>query len=80
MKSMLTSSRASAKSDWRRISPDSGMGESTSAPGVLLFTPKGRPTPLSRTSRKIWVSKVNGVESKGTAWCPGTSVSERAMV
>ena len=51
----VRSSRARAKSDWRRSSPTSvpsvvGRGEETSP--VLLFRP-GKPTPLSRTSRKI---------------------------
>lgn len=74
-----TWSRERAKSDCSRISFDSGIGESTSAPSVL-FTPKGTPTPLRRTSRKTCVSNVKGVVSKGTAWWPGTSVSERAIV
>ena len=62
-KQAVRSSRASAKSDWRRISPVSlplvsGRGEATSP--VLLSVP-GKPTPLSNTSRNTWVSKVKGV-------------------
>ena len=62
-KHAVRESRASAKSDWRRISPVSlplvvGSGEATSP--VLLAVP-GKPTPLRSTSRKTWVSKVKGV-------------------
>lgn len=35
---------------------------------------------MRRVSRKNWVSKSNGVVSKGTASCPGMIVSERATV
>ena len=94
--SRLTISRASRKSEFRRISPACGSGEFTSAPSVLL-TPNGTLTPLrsvsagtgkycvifclyNRLPKKNWLSNVKGVLSKGTASWPGTSVSERAIV
>jgi hypothetical protein len=46
--------------------------------GAVLFP--GSPVPLRSTSTKIWVSKVKGVESKGTCWKPGMTWSERATV
>ncbi|CAK5266379.1 unnamed protein product [Mycena citricolor] len=81
-KQAVRGSRARAKSDWRRSSPVSfplwiGRGDATSP---LLLPRPGKPVPLSRTSRKICVSKVKGVESKGAASKVGSTWSARATV